>query len=81
MSCCGSRRVASRQAPGTGTRGEAAHWATGPRAFTYAGPGRLTVTGPLTGAIYHFSARGGPVAVHAADVASLAAVPGLRAVG
>lgn len=48
--------------------------------FQYTGNGRLTVTGPITGTVYYFSAGGEIVAVHGADAPSLAAVPGLRAV-
>ena len=79
MSCCGSRRAAW-QAPAKRASSPAFARAEQARAFTYAGNGRLVVTGPMTGAIYQFTAQGGPVQVHAADVASLLSVPGLRPV-
>jgi hypothetical protein len=45
----------------------------------YTGPGVLTVIGPLTGITYTFTSGGPAIPVHASDVASLAAVPGLTA--
>jgi len=80
MPCCGSRRAAARQAPAQRAGSAAPPRQAQARAFTYAGNGRLTVTGPMTGAIYQFTAQGGPVQVHAADVTSLLSVPGLRPV-
>jgi hypothetical protein len=48
--------------------------------FQYTGSGRLTVTGPITGAVYYFSSNGESVTVHGADAPSLAAIPGLKVV-
>jgi hypothetical protein len=78
MSCCGSRRAELRGASEPGAQRESAYWASGSLGFIYTGHGQLTVTGPLTGTIYRFTANSGPVLVHGADVASLASVPGLR---
>lgn len=46
--------------------------------FEYTGNGRLTVTGPITGTVYYFTAGGESVTVHGSDAPSLASVPGLR---
>ena len=46
--------------------------------FQYTGAGRLTVTGPITGTVYYFSAGCESIAVHGADAPSLVSVPGLK---
>lgn len=46
--------------------------------FQYTGSGRLTVTGPVTGTVYYFSAGSESIAVHGADAPSLVSVPGLK---
>jgi hypothetical protein len=56
----------------------APEWATGPVEFVYDGPGRLIVTGPLTGSQYIFAGPGARASVHGADAPSLVTVPGLR---
>ena len=72
--CCGStRRISagprlSRPAPG-GTE------------FTYVGRTALTVAGPSTGTVYHFTARGARLRVDARDAVALRKIPVLRAVG
>jgi hypothetical protein len=48
--------------------------------FEYTGTGRLTVTGPVTGATYYFSAISPSVSVHGADAPSLIPIPGLKIV-
>ena len=48
--------------------------------FQYIGSGRLTVTGPVTGAVYYFSAGGETISVHSADAPSLVPVPGLKVI-
>lgn len=48
--------------------------------FQYIGSGRLTVTGPITGTVYYFSAGGETISVHSADAPSLIPVPGLKVV-
>jgi len=77
MSCCGSQRASMRQEPLSGTGRQAEYWSPGPTDFVYAGPGQLSVTGPLTGIEYRFTSGGPAVRVHPSDVASLANVPGL----
>ena len=47
--------------------------------FRYYGNTGLTVTGPASSRVYHFSANGAPIAVDPRDAASLARVPNLRA--
>ena len=88
MSCCGSQRTALRQAAASYRRPERGgssgfNVAPSPAAnveFEYAGYGQRAVTGPLTGARYHFGAHGARALVHAPDVPSLALMPGLRPV-
>lgn len=81
MSCCGSQRSALRQSPAIQTGSNPASWnSSAATNFEYVGQGRITVTGPLTGTLYHFGRGAGPVRVHAADAPSLAGTPGLRAV-
>ncbi|MBZ5523141.1 MAG: hypothetical protein LAP21_12960 [Acidobacteriia bacterium] len=46
--------------------------------FEYTGNGRLTVTGPITGTVYYFTAGGESVTVHGSDASSLESVPGLK---
>jgi hypothetical protein len=48
--------------------------------FQYIGSGRLTVIGPVTGAVYYFSAGGETISVHSADAPSLIPVPGLKVI-
>lgn len=80
MSCCGKQRAALRQQNTTG--GVYAPSAFVPRAmeFEYSGSAQLSVTGPLTGAVYRFRGRGARVRVDGADAASLVSVPGLKPV-
>jgi hypothetical protein len=66
-----------RYEPPSTDRRTQAYWLPGPTGFVYTGQGQLTVTGPLTGIEYRFTAGGPVVTVHPSDVASLAAVPGL----
>jgi hypothetical protein len=81
MSCCGSQRTALRQESSTQTSGEASYWTSGPVEFEYLGSGQLTVTGPLTGVVYHFASPGARVIVQGSDAPSLLSVPGLKPVG
>ena len=78
MSCCGSGRAELRRAPETDGRRASGPWIAGSIDFVYTGHGQLTVTGPLTGTIYRFTASGSAIRVHGADVASLVSVPGLK---
>jgi hypothetical protein len=79
MSCCGNHRTAQR----TGNAGlnapGASYWNAGATSFEYSGPGRLTVTGPLTGTVYRFK-TGTSLEVHAQDAPSMVSVPGLKPV-
>ena len=77
MSCCSDRRAAMRVESSPAGGPQDSYWSPGPTEFVYAGQGRLTVTGPLTGIEYRFTSGGPAVRVHPSDVASLAAVPGL----
>jgi hypothetical protein len=77
MSCCGSRRSIERATSSSGGAGRAQTWVQGPVEFQYAGTGRLTVVGPLTGTQYQFTGSGARVSVHGADAPSLVGVPGL----
>jgi hypothetical protein len=79
MSCCGSQRAAQRQEPSASAQ-ETRHWASAPVEFEYTGRTQLTVTGPLTGAVYHFKATGARLRVHGSDAPSLLYVPGLKPV-
>jgi hypothetical protein len=79
MSCCGSQRAAMRYEPPSAEGRNTTYFSPGPRGFVYTGPGVLTVIGPLTGITYTFTSGGPAIPVHASDVASLAAVPGLTA--
>lgn len=81
MSCCGSKRAAVGQVSATPTHGAAGHWTSGPVEFQYLGSGQLTVTGPLTGVVYHFASPGARVIVQGSDAPSLLSVPGLKPVG
>ena len=81
MSCCGSQRTAYRQQSSAPTTGEADYWTSGPVEFEYLGSGQLTVTGPLTGVVYHFASPGSRVIVQGSDAPSLLSVPGLKPVG
>jgi hypothetical protein len=84
MSCCGDKRAAARTAAPARSSGSPSapgprpSWAAGPTAFVYDGPGRLVVTGPLTGIQYTFAGPGARASVHGADAPSLATVPGLK---
>lgn len=81
MSCCGSRRTAYHSASVSRTRsGSASYRPVAAAEFEYTGHGQLTVTGPVTGVVYRFLSHGQRVAVQGADVASLSAVPSLKAV-
>ena len=86
MPCCGSSRasmrpetVASPSAGGSHSGGSH-YWTSREVEFEYSGQGRLTVTGPLTGQVYHFAVGGARVRVHGSDAPSLVAVPGLKPV-
>jgi hypothetical protein len=61
--------------------GDAGHWTSGPVEFEYLGSGQLTVTGPLTGVVYHFASPGARVIVQGSDAPSLLSVPGLKPLG
>ena len=52
--------------------------ARGGTLFTYLGRTALTVTGPVTGAIYRFTTPGAQLRVDARDVPALQKVPVLR---
>jgi hypothetical protein len=84
MSCCGGQRAALRQAtrqtyrtPELSTGSVIDRNRPPSMELEFSGQGQLAITGPQTGIRYHFAARGSRVLVHAADVASLALVPGL----
>jgi hypothetical protein len=77
MSCCGSQRTALRQEAGTSEGSESQYWTSGPIEFEYSGHGELTVTGPLSGVVYRFTANDRRVRVHGSDAPSLLSVPGL----
>jgi hypothetical protein len=78
MSCCGSNRRPSRQETQAHASGGQSYWTSGPVEFEYVGTGQLSVTGPLTGAVYYFGSHGARVRVHGPDAPSLLSVPGLR---
>ena len=80
MSCCGSKRNAFRQESGTLPPSESSYWTSAPAEFEYNGSGQLTVTGPLTGIVYHFAATGARLLIHGPDAPSLLSVPGLKPV-
>jgi len=80
MPCCGNRRAAYHSVPavpGGNTAGSFRGLAS--TEFEYTGHGQLTVTGPVTGVVYRFQAHGQRLLVHGSDVASVRAVPQLRA--
>jgi hypothetical protein len=76
MSCCGSQRASLRYDPRVDT-GNTNRWSAGRTELVFSGPGRLTVTGPLTGIEYRFTGGGPPLRVHPWDVRSLMTIPGL----
>ena len=79
MSCCGNSRSALNQSSAGATQPtESQYWVSGPVEFEYSGQGELTVTGPLSGVVYRFTASTRRVSVHGSDAPSLLAVPGLR---
>jgi hypothetical protein len=80
MSCCGSQRAALRQESAQPSPGEPGYWTSAPIEFEYSGSSQLTVTGPLTGVVYHFASHGARVLVQGADAPSLLSVPGLKPV-
>ncbi len=80
MSCCGSQRAALRQETAQSSPGEPDYWAPAPIEFEYSGFSQLTVTGPLTGTVYHFASHGARVLVQGPDAPSLLSVPGLKPV-
>ncbi len=81
MSCCGSSQASIRsEAPGSSTA-PVRHWEARSAEFEYLGSGHLTVTGPLTGTVYHFMGAGARQRVNGPDVPSLVSVPALRIVG
>jgi hypothetical protein len=59
MSCCGDQRSVFRQEVGSAERNDPGFWTSRSREFEYSGDGELTVTGPLSGVIYHFSGTPG----------------------
>ena len=81
MSCCGNQRSALRQGAFHPTGGDARYHVSSDIDFEYTGNGRLTVTGPLTGSVYHFTANSRRTRIHGPDVPSLVSVPGLKPVG
>ena len=80
MSCCGSARASFRAQPSDGSLAGPSYWSSGPVDLEYSGQGQLTVTGPLTGTVYRFSANARRARVHGSDAPSLVTVPGLRLV-
>ena len=81
MSCCGKGRAAYSQSNiGSVQSYESQYQITTPIEFEYSGQGELTVTGPLSGIVYHFSPSVRRVSVHGSDAPSLLSVPGLRPV-
>lgn len=78
MSCCGSQRTAIRHDWGPVEHNDGQYWSPGPLEFEYTGAGELTVTGPLTGIEYRFTANDRRVRVHGSDAPSFLSVPGLR---
>ena len=80
MSCCGSQRTALRQDWNPVESGDIQYWTPGPIEFEYAGSGELTVTGPLTGIEYRFTANDRRVRVHGSDAPSFLSVPALKPV-
>jgi hypothetical protein len=81
MSCCGKGRAAYSQSNiGSAQSYESQYRITTPIEFEYSGQGELTVTGPLSGIVYHFSPSVRRVSVHGSDAPSLLSVPGLRPV-
>ena len=81
MSCCGKGRTAYSQANiGATPTPENQYRISTPVEFEYSGQGELTVTGPLSGIVYHFSPSVRRVSVHGSDAPSLLSVPGLRPV-
>jgi hypothetical protein len=78
MSCCGSRRATIRQDWGPVEQNDGQYWVPDPVEFEYTGFGELTVTGPLTGIEYRFTANDRRARVHGSDAPSFLAVPGLR---
>jgi len=80
MSCCGDQRSVFRQEVGSAEQNDPGFWTARSHEFEYSGNGELTVTGPLSGVIYHFSANSRRVLVHGSDVPSLVSVPGLKPV-
>jgi hypothetical protein len=78
MSCCGNQRAALRQQLSPSPGGDAEFWTSGPIEFEYSGYGELTVTGPLSGTVYRFTANDRRVRVHGSDAPSLLSVPGLK---
>ena len=80
MSCCGSQRASLRQEFETPGRSDSQFWTSGPIEFEYSGHGELTVTGPLSGTVYRFTANDRRVRVHGSDAPSLLSVPGIKPV-
>ena len=80
MSCCGNQRATLRYDQSLQEQGDLQYWTPGPIDFEYAGNGELTVTGPLTGIVYRFTADDRRVRVHGSDAPSFLSVPGLRPV-
>ena len=81
MSGCGKGRAAYTQSNIGSTQSyESQYRITTPVEFEYSGQGELTVTGPLSGIVYHFSPSVRRVSVHGSDAPSLLSVPGLRPV-
>jgi hypothetical protein len=76
MSCCGKWTTSMRYDPHVDVR-DANRWSAGRTELVFSGPGRLIVTGPLTGIEYQFDGGGPPLRVHPWDVRSMTAIPGL----
>jgi hypothetical protein len=72
--CCGSTRRISAGP-------QLSRPARGGTEFTYIGRTALTVAGPSTGMIYHFTTPGARVRVDSRDAVALRKIPVLRAVG
>jgi hypothetical protein len=81
MSCCGDQRASLRQQLNSSSEGRTVEfWTPGEIDFEYSGDGELTVTGPLSGIVYRFTASDRRVRVHGSDAPSLLSVPGIRPV-
>jgi hypothetical protein len=80
MSCCGEKRAALGYPSNPTGAGAPRYQVAGSVEFEYIGQGELTVTGPLTGIIYSFSADRRRQRVEGQDAPSLVYVPSLKAI-